>query len=161
MKVFGVVGWKDTGKTTLVAGLVRLFTERGLRVSTIKHAHSGYELDREGSDSAAHRKAGAAQTALVSDSRWALLTEKARAETDQLDAMLARLDPCDLVLVEGFKGSRHAKIECVGSKPPLYGQNTTIVALASRSGLDASLPVYDRNDLEGLADFVALQTGLA
>ncbi len=160
MKMFGVVGWKDTGKTTLVAALVRTFTNRGFRVSTIKHAHSGYEIDRDGSDSAAHRQAGAAQTALVSGTRWALLTEKADTAASPLDAMLARLDPCDLVLIEGFKRSHHAKIECVGAKHPLYSDNDSIVALASQDKLNARLPVFDRDDAGAIADFIGRHTGL-
>ncbi len=161
MNVFGVVGWKDTGKTTLVAALVHTFTERGLRISTIKHAHSGYEIDREGTDSAAHRLAGAAQTALVSESRWALLTERTDTAVSPLDAMLARLDPCDLVLVEGFKSSAHDKIECVGAKRPLHHNNASIVAVAASSEHDAPLPVFDRDDVAAIADFIAHRTGLA
>lgn len=161
MKVFGVVGWKDTGKTTLVASLVADLTNRGLRISTIKHAHSGYEIDREGSDSAAHRTAGAAQTALVSDTRWALLTEKTQVGENPLGKMLARLDPCDLVLVEGFKTSSHSKIECVGTKPPLHPDHSSIVALAVADKREAPLPVFDRDNTAAIVDFILHHTGLA
>jgi molybdopterin-guanine dinucleotide biosynthesis protein B len=153
MKVFGVVGWKNTGKTTLVANLVHYFTGEGLRVATIKHAHKGFNLDHPGTDSSTHRDAGAIQTALLAEGRWALMNEVA---TDtSLTAMLARLDPCDLVLVEGFKAATHSMIECVsGDRRSIFVDNEAVVAVASDEPVDTTLPVFKRDDVATIAALI-------
>ena len=101
--VFGITGWKNSGKTTLTERLVAEFTRRGFRVSTVKHAHHDFDIDREGADSYRHRLAGAAEVAIVSGRRWALMHELRGEDEPKLDEILARLAPCDLVLVEGYK----------------------------------------------------------
>ena len=109
--VFGITGWKNSGKTTLVVRLVEEFTARGFRVSTVKHAHHAFDIDREGTDSHRHRVAGASEVALVSGRRWALMHELRDDDEPALGEILARLSPCDLVLIEGYKREAHAKIE--------------------------------------------------
>jgi len=159
MKIFGVTGWKNAGKTGLMERLVAEFTARGLRVSTIKHAHHTTDVDQPGRDSYRHRQAGASEVVLSSKHRWALMGELRGADEPSLPELLARLSPCDLVLIEGFKREPHPKIECIRAEnnhPLIAVDDTTIQALASDAALgDATLPVIDLNDTKALADFIS------
>lgn len=142
MKVLGLVGWSGSGKTTLLAAMLPLLRARGLRVSTVKHAHHGFDIDRPGKDSYRHREAGAHEVLVASGTRWALLHELDGPEPS-LDELLARLSPVDLVLVEGFKSGGCRKLEVYRpslGQPPLYPERPDIVAVAS----DAPLPGCDR-----------------
>ncbi len=138
MNCLALVGWSGSGKTTLLTALLPLLAARGLTVSTIKHAHDGFDLDRPGKDSFRHRAAGAREVLVTSGRRWALLHEVAGDEPD-LPALLARLAPVDLVLIEGFKAAPGAKLEIhrpALGKPPLWPGRADILAVAS----DAALP---------------------
>ncbi len=163
-RVIGVAGFKNSGKTTLVERLVTELTGRGFRVSTIKHAHHSFDIDHEGRDSFRHRAAGAAQVAVVSRHRWAVISELRNDVEPSLDEMLAKLDPCDLVIVEGYKRDGHDKIEVRNldnDKPKLSDDDETIVAVAANGTVtDCPVPVYDRNDVFALADFICGRTGL-
>jgi molybdopterin-guanine dinucleotide biosynthesis protein MobB len=165
VKVFGVTGWKDSGKTTLVERLVAEITARGVSVSTIKHAHHAFDVDQPGRDSHRHRQAGAGQVLISSGRRWALMSELRGAPEARLDDLIARLDPVDLVLVEGFKRERHPKIEArrAATAQDLIAEgDPSIVAVASDSRLDGlAVPVFDLDDVAGIADFVLAQAGLA
>ena len=122
MKVIGMAGWSGSGKTTLVEQLIPHFTARGLRVSVIKHAHHGFDLDRPGKDSYRHREAGATQVLMLSNDRWVLMHELRGAPEPTLDEQLRLLAPCDLVLIEGYKEAAVPKIEIhrpALGKPPL------------------------------------------
>ncbi|MCC6717752.1 MAG: molybdopterin-guanine dinucleotide biosynthesis protein B [Acetobacteraceae bacterium] len=133
MRLLGITGWSGSGKTTLLTALLPLLAARGLSVSTVKHAHHDFDLDQPGKDSWRHRAAGAQEVLIAGARRWALLHENAGDEPD-LDALLARLAPVDLVLVEGFKASPHAKIEVHRAslgKPPIWPGRADIVAVAS------------------------------
>ena len=164
MRIYGVTGWKNSGKTTLVEALVRDFTERGLRVSTVKHAHHAFDLDQPGKDSFRHRHAGAAQVLIASRARWALMSELRDAEEPSLADLLARLDPVDLVLVEGYKRDRHPKIEArrAATAQNLIAQDdATIEAVASDAPLyGLAVPVFDLDDVRGVADFILRRVGL-
>lgn len=157
--IFGLAGWSGSGKTTLAEQLIAELAGRGLTVATIKHAHHDFEADIEGKDSWRHRKAGARQVLVSSARRSALFTERAPSETEpQLAALLAALEPADLVLVEGFKRDPLPKLEiwraCVG-KPPLWQQDDWIVALATDSPPEnLALPVFALSDAAGMADFI-------
>ncbi|MDX1715608.1 MAG: molybdopterin-guanine dinucleotide biosynthesis protein B [Anderseniella sp.] len=163
-RVIGVAGFKNAGKTTLVERLVTELTERGYRVSTIKHAHHSFDIDHEGRDSFRHRKAGASQVAVVSGARWAIVSELRGEPEPSLEDMLARLDPCDLVIVEGYKRDGHDKIEVrnvADDKPRLYDEDDTIVAVAANGPVeDCPVPVYSRDNIHALADFICGRTGL-
>jgi len=138
LTVLGIAGWSGAGKTTLVAAVLPHLIAAGLRVSTVKHAHAGFDLDRPGKDSYRHRKAGAREVLLASGRRWALLHE-VEGEEPGLPDLLARLAPCDLVLVEGWKRDPFPKLEVYRpalGKPPLWDSMPGIVAVAS----DAALP---------------------
>ena len=111
MKVFGIVGWKNSGKTGLVERLVEDITNRGVTVSTMKHAHHNFDVDQKGKDSFRHRKAGAHQVLLSSDARWVLMTELRESLKPTMEEQLRKMDPVDLVLIEGFKTNDHLKIE--------------------------------------------------
>ena len=165
MKVFGVTGWKNSGKTTLVERLVAEITDRGVTVSTIKHAHHAFDVDQPGRDSHRHRQAGAGQVLISSGQRWALMSELRGAPEALLDDLIAKLDPVDLVLVEGFKRERHPKIEArrAATAQDLIAEgDPSIVAVASDTALTGlAVPVFDLDDVTGIADFVLAQAGLA
>ncbi|WP_114965347.1 molybdopterin-guanine dinucleotide biosynthesis protein B [Alkalilacustris brevis] len=158
MKVFGVTGWKDTGKTGLMERLLAEFTARGLAVSTVKHAHHDTEVDHPGRDSHRHRSAGAREVLLSSPRRWALMHELRDAPEPPLSELLARLSPVDLVLIEGYKRAEHPKIEAYRTetgRPLLAERNPTIRAVASNTthpGL--SVPVLALDDTAAIADFI-------
>jgi molybdopterin-guanine dinucleotide biosynthesis adapter protein len=169
VKVFGVCGWKNTGKTTLMAGLVAEMVRRGLQVAAIKHAHHDAEVDVPGTDSFRHRAAGAGQVILATPRRWALMTELAGVPEPPLADLLARLSPCDLVLVEGYKREGHPKIEAhrpEAGRPLIARESESVRAIASTlsasdplfSGL--SVPVLALGDVPGIADFVLAEVGL-
>lgn len=159
-KVFGITGWKNSGKTTLTERLVAEFVRRGLRVSTVKHAHHSFDIDRDGTDSFRHRAAGAHEVAIVSHGRWALMHELRDEEEPPLAQILPRLAPCDLVLVEGYKREPHPKIEArrqgARDTAPLSANDPAIVAVAADHPQPMeTLPVFDLDDVASIADFIA------
>jgi molybdopterin-guanine dinucleotide biosynthesis protein B len=163
--VFGVTGWKNSGKTTLTERLVAELTRRGWKVSTVKHAHHEFDIDKEGTDSFRHRQAGASEVAVVSGRRWALMHELRGEDEPALETVLGRLAPCDLVLVEGYKRERHAKIEArrTGAKDttPLSAGDPTIMAIAADHAVaDSTLPVFGLDEIESIADFIENAVGM-
>lgn len=164
-RLFGITGWKNSGKTTLTERLVTELTHRGYRVSTVKHAHHAFEIDTPGTDSFRHRAAGASEVAIVSSTRWALMHELRGESEPTLDAIIARLEPCDIVLVEGFKAAPHPKIECrrTASKErrPMLGTIPSIAAIAADHAVEeATVPVFDLDDVAAIATFIVSQAGL-
>lgn len=164
MKAFGLVGWSGSGKTTLVVRLLPELTARGFAVSTIKHTHHDITIDRPGKDSYRHREAGATEVVLVSPFRWALMNELRGGAEPDLDVLLGRLSPVDLVLVEGFKSHPYPKLEVYRrslGKPPLCFGDASIVALASDEPLgNAGVPVLDLADTAAIASFIIGHSGL-
>ena len=163
--VIGIAGWKNSGKTTLVERLVAELTARGRRVATVKHAHHDFEIDHPGTDSFRHRTAGATEVAIVSGRRWALMHELRDEDEPELGNILARLSPCDLVLVEGFKRSAHPKIEtrrlAARDTRPLGDDIQNLVALAADHVVDGSpVPTFDLDAIAKIADFIEAQAGL-
>lgn len=163
--VFGITGWKNSGKTILTCKLVAELTRRGFRIATIKHAHHLFEVDHEGTDSHRHRQAGAAEVAIVSGRRWAIMHELGDAEEPSLRDILARLSPCDLVLIEGYKRENHPKIEvrrlAALDRTPLVDGDASICAIAADYPVpDAGVAVFALDDISGIADMIALKTGL-
>jgi len=158
MRVIGVVGWKNNGKTTLVVRLIEHLVARGYRVSTVKHAHHEADLDRPGKDSWRHREAGAAEVMLATARRWALVHELRDEPEPPLDAILARLSPADLVIVEGFKSFPHPKVEVHRAErgtPLIARDDPTIVAVASDEPLpDLAVPVLGLDDVRAIADLI-------
>ncbi len=157
MDVLGLVGWSGSGKTTLLVGLLPLLRARGLRVSTIKHAHHGFDMDRPGKDSFRHREAGAHEVLVASSARWALLHEVEGAEPSLPD-LLARLSPVDLVLVEGFKAHPYPKLEVYRAalgKPALWPGDPAVMAVATDgSATDRAVPRLPLGAPAVVADWV-------
>lgn len=158
--IFGVIGWKNSGKTTLLARLVEEFTTRGYSVSAIKHAHHSFDIDHPGRDTYKLREAGARQVAIVSPRRWALMHEFRDEEEPPFAEILSHIRSADLVLVEGYKRGPFPKIEARSSRSitqePLSEDDPRIVAVAADGDMvTGALPRFDINDITGIADFIA------
>jgi len=158
MRIIGLAGWSGSGKTTLVTKLIPRLLARGLRVSTLKHAHHGFDLDQPGKDSFMHRAAGATEVIISSAKRWAILHELREEPEWDLSALVAKMSPVDLVLVEGFKRDAFPKLEihrAANGKPLLHPDDPHIVAVACDSAVpDTKVPVVDLNDIEAIADLL-------
>ena len=157
-KLLGIAGFKNSGKTTLTERLVKELTGRGYRISTVKHAHHGFDVDQEGRDSFRHRQAGASEVAVVSSKRWALMHELRYEEEPRLTEIIAKMASCDLILTEGYKGESHAKIEVRDvalNHPELAGRDPSVIAIASNGAVkEVRVPVFDRDDVKSIADFI-------
>lgn len=164
LKVFGFAAYAGSGKTTLIENLVPLLVTRGLTVSVIKHAHHAFDVDRPGKDSYRRRRAGASEVLVSSGVRWALMHELRHEAEPELPALLDRLSPCDLVLVEGFKRQSIPKIEVhrVAARTPLlFPDDPHIVALATDTPISTRLPAFGLGDYPGIAGFMLKHLGLA
>ncbi len=164
MRVFGVVGWKNSGKTGLMERLVAEITSRGFTVATLKHAHHSFDVDHQGKDSYRHREAGATEVLLASRQRWALMHELRGQDEPTLEQLLAHLSPNDLVLIEGYKRDDHPKIEAnrkATGQPLLALEDETVRAVASDNGpQEVPVPVFDLDDTVAIAEFILQETGL-
>ena len=158
MRIFGLAGWSGSGKTTLMAALLPELVSRGLTVSTVKHAHHAFDIDRPGKDSWRHRQAGAQEVMIASDRRWALMHELRDHGEPTLDELVGKLSPVDLVLVEGYKRHPHPKIEVFRrslGKALLHPGDPEIVAIASDEELPGSpVPCFSLSDTGAIADFI-------
>ncbi len=164
-RVFGISGWKNSGKTGLTERLVAELTRRGYRISTIKHAHHDFDIDKPGADSFRHRQAGATEVAIVSGTRFAIMHELRNEPEPPLADILARLAPCDLVVIEGYKREPVPKIEArrleAKSREPLSPNDPHIVAIAADHPVaNSELPVFDLDDTISIADFIVQITRL-
>ena len=163
MKIFGVTGYKNAGKTGLMERLVTEITGRGFSVSTLKHAHHAFDVDHPGKDSFRHREAGAHQVVLSSGKRWAMMTELRETSEPSLNELISKMTPVDLILIEGWKRDDHAKIEAHRAETgnPLIAPNDpTIRAIATDTALTIDRPVFDLNDTKAIADFILAEVGL-
>jgi molybdopterin-guanine dinucleotide biosynthesis adapter protein len=157
MRIFGLAGWSGSGKTTLLAALIPELAARGLSVSTIKHAHHDFDIDRPGKDSWRHRQAGAREVLVASARRWALMYELRGDAEPSLDELVTRLGPVDVLIVEGFKRHPHPKLEVHRpslGKPLLYPDDPHIVAIASDEPFAAPLPLLSLADPAAVAGFM-------
>ena len=163
MRIYGVTGSKNCGKTGLMERLVAEICARGLTVSTVKHAHHSTDVDQPGRDSFRHREAGANEVLLASPNRWALMHELRGAPEPPLSELLAKLSPVDLILIEGYKREPHPKIEAPRAetgKPLLSPDNASIRAVAADSAIETALPRFDLDDTRAIADFILREVGL-
>ncbi|MDH3474523.1 MAG: molybdopterin-guanine dinucleotide biosynthesis protein B [Rhodospirillales bacterium] len=169
MKVFGVAGWSGSGKTTLVIRLIPALISRGVTVSTMKHAHHGFDVDRPGKDSYEHRQAGATEVMVTSGRRWALMRDLRGEAEPSLAELMSRMTPVDLLLIEGFKRQSHDKLEVhrpALGKPLLCHEDERIVAVASDApiaefaGRAIALPRLDLNDVDAIAAFILRHSSL-
>lgn len=163
MKLYGITGWKNSGKTGLMERLVAEITGRGFTVSTLKHAHHAFDVDKPGKDSYRHRAAGAREVLLASGRRWALMHELDGSDEPPLERLLKKLSPVDLVLIEGYKSEGHPKIEAHRSatgKALLAPNDPSIRAVASDSDPILDRPLFNLNDTTGIADFILAEVDL-
>ena len=157
MKIFGITGWKNSGKTHLMERLVAEFKSWSLSVSTIKNAHHGFDVDQPGKDSFRHRQAGAQEVLIASEKRWVLMHENSDELQPSLTVLIKKLSKVDLVLVEGFKQERHPKIEVVRKvrDQNLIAENDpTILAVASDVDISTEKTCINLNDTIGIANFI-------
>ena len=162
MKAIGIIGYSNSGKTTLIERLIPIFRSRGLAVSAIKNAHHGFDMDRPGKDSHRYREAGAGQVLISTARRWALLTETPQRPAT-LDELLGELEPCDLVIVEGFKSEGHIpriEVRRQSAEAPIYTHDSNVVAIATDQPIDAQLPVLDLNAPAKIAEFITTHLSL-
>ncbi|MEM8592576.1 MAG: molybdopterin-guanine dinucleotide biosynthesis protein B [Pseudomonadota bacterium] len=164
MRLYGIVGWKNAGKTGLMERLVAEITGRGLTVSTLKHAHHAFDVDQPGKDSYRHREAGAREVLVAGSARWALMSELRGEALPPLEDLLARLSPVDLVLVEGWKRDAHPKVEAwreeTGNPLIARGDDTIRAVASDQRGLQLDRPVFYLNDTPAIADFILHEVGL-
>ena len=158
MRIFGLAGWSGSGKTTLMVNLLPEIIARGITVSTVKHAHHEFDIDRPGKDSYEHRRAGATEVMISSANRWALMHELRGVEDPPLEMLIDHMSPVDLLLVEGFKWEAHPKIEVyrpVINKPLLQPDDPNIIAVASDEDLPkVKVPVLPLCDAVVITDFI-------
>jgi len=157
-RIIGLAGWSGSGKTTLITKLIPRLIARGLRVSTLKHAHHGFDLDQPGKDSFMHRVAGATEVVVSSSKRWAILHELRDEPEWDLGALVGKMSPVDLVLVEGFKRDSFPKLEiyrAANGKPLIQPEDPYVVAIATDTALpEAKVPLVDLNDIEAITDLL-------
>ena len=162
MKALGIAGWSGSGKTTLVLRLIPALRQRGISVSTVKHAHHNFDVDKPGKDSWEHRQAGAGEVLVASGRRWALMHELKEEAEPPLPDLLARLSPVDLVLVEGYKREPHPKLvvhRATVEAGALWPDDPDVLAVAcdaetaERVRADG-LPALDLDDPDAIADFI-------
>ena len=164
MRIFGIAGFKNSGKTTLVVALLRELTARGYRMATVKHAHHDFDIDHPGKDSHQHREAGANEVIVASSRRWAHIKELVDEPEPDLADLLKHIGDVDLILVEGYKHGDHPRLEVrrAGQKQPvLAASNPEICAVVTDEALsDLTVPLFDRADTAGIADFIEQRVGL-
>lgn len=164
MKVMGIVGWSGSGKTSVLVELLPLFKAKGYVVSTMKHAHHRFDVDKPGKDSFRHREAGASEVLVVTSSRWVLMHESREEPEPSIEALIERMTPVDLLLIEGFKTHCHPKLEIhreSEGKPLLCLDDPEIVAVASDRPLPGlQVPRLDLNDPSAIVEFILTHTGL-
>ena len=158
MQILGIAGWQNSGKTTLLKNLVLTFVKKGLTVSTVKHAHHSFDIDKPGKDSYEHRQSGAQEVLISSKHRWALIHEQGNQTEPNLDELLSKLKPVDLVLVEGFKKENHTKLEVHRDKlgkELICQTDPKICMVASDIELfGLNVPVFDINDYDAISEFM-------
>jgi molybdopterin-guanine dinucleotide biosynthesis protein B len=158
MRIIGLAGWSGSGKTTLLTKVIPRIVTRGLTVSTLKHAHHGFDIDIPGKDSHSHRMAGATEVLIGSSRRWALVHELRGEAEPTLDELVAKLTPVDLLLIEGYKRAPHPKLEiyrAVAGKPLLHPGDPTIIAIATDAPLPgARIPVLDLDDTDAIVELL-------
>ena len=158
MKIFGIAGWKNSGKTTLVEKIIKDLVNRGYTVSSIKHAHHEFEIDKEGKDSYRHRQAGATQVIVSSENRWAMISSQAYVEDTVLENLLGKLDPVDFIIVEGYKSEKHPKIECYRlgcQKNPLIESDASIIGIVhDLKDFHSEQEQFKFNEIKEIVDFI-------
>jgi len=165
MKIIGVVGWKNSGKTTLIEKLINEFNSRSLTVSTIKHSHHNFSVDKRGTDSFRHFNAGTQETILSSKKKWIKFSRQLSVSKPNLPYLITQISPVDIVIVEGFKDCDHIKLEVVDSlsdRKLLYETDRTICGLITNQQKiqNSGLPQFQRDDVQKICDFIEKTIGI-
>ncbi len=154
-KVIGVVGWKDVGKTFVVTEIIKLLVQKGYKVGSIKHAHHDFDIDKTGTDSFRHRQSGASEVIISSSKRWAKIIENKNKNEKKLRELLKEFSDIDVVVVEGFKKENHPKIEIISKNSKMRNNEIkNVVAIVADEKIDSNIPLFMRNDVESLTDFI-------
>lgn len=158
-KIFGITGWKNSGKTRMTCNLIKEFVKRGYTVSSVKHAHHNFDVDHAGTDSHSHRLAGAGEVAITSSKRWAIMHEMAGSDEPTLAEILEKLSPCDIVLIEGYKRESHPKLETIRTEirrdSAIWMDDQTVVAIATdNTETDCQLPQYSHDAIADIVDMI-------
>ena len=153
--VIGIVGWKDVGKTFFVTEIIKLLVQKGYKVGTIKHAHHNFDIDKTGTDSFKHRKSGSSEVIISSSKRWAKIVENNKKKEKNLNELLKEFNDIDIAIIEGFKKENHPKIEIISQNSKIMNNEIkNVVAIVSNDKIDSNIPVFKKNDIESLAQFI-------
>ena len=160
MIIIGIVGWKNSGKTRLMQGLIKYFSKKNFKVASIKHAHHNFDIDREGTDSFLHRKSGAQEVLISSSKRWAKIDERNELKEMKLSNLIKKIERADIVFVEGFKNENHNKIEILRkgnlNKKPLYKSLKNVIGIVSDEKIKTKLPIFKSKDYKKIYDLILL-----
>ena len=155
IKIIGIIGWKDVGKTYYASLIIKSLVKKGYQVGSIKHAHHDFDIDKPGTDSFKHREAGSSQVIISSSKRWAKITENHNAKEKSLDELIKELNNVEIVVVEGFKKNNHPKIEILTKGINNRNKdNLNVIAIVSNNLKDITIPVFKENDIESLVEFI-------
>ncbi len=154
--IVSIIGKSNTGKTTLIEGLIREITHRGYRVATIKHNRHGFEIDHEGKDSWKHRRAGAHLTVIASPEQVALIedTKKDYAIAELRDRYISEVD---IILIEGYKKNPYPKIEVYRkeiSGQPLATSDDNLIAIVTEDPVTVDVPRFHKEDIVEITDLI-------
>tara|TARA_Y100000590_G_C15403040_1_gene894602 strand:- start:99 stop:590 length:492 start_codon:yes stop_codon:yes gene_type:complete len=160
MIIIGIVGWKNSGKTRLMQGLIKYFSKKNFKVATIKHAHHNFDIDKEGTDSFLHRKSGAQEVLISSSKRWAKIDERNELKEMKLSSLIKKIERADIVFVEGFKNENHNKIEVLRksnlNKKSLNKSLKNVIGIVSDEKIKTKLPIFKSKDFKKIYDFILL-----
>jgi len=156
MKIIGIIGWKNSGKTFFAQKIISKLKKKGKKISSIKRAHHNFDIDTPNTDSYLHRKAGSNQVIVSSSKRWAKITELKNKDEKKLKDLLNELDKTDIVIVEGFKNDNHPKIEIINesNEGHLFSSVKNVIALISEHKLNSELPQFKKNEIDELVEFI-------
>ena len=154
-KVIGIVGWKNVGKTFVATEIIKLLVQKGYKVGSIKHAHHNFDIDHQGTDSFKHRKSGSSEVIISSSKRWAKIIENNNKKEKNLNELLKEFNDIDLAIVEGFKKENHPKIEIVSQDSKIINNDiNNVVAIVADHIMESNIPVFKKNDVESLTQFI-------
>jgi len=156
MKIIGIIGWKNSGKTFFAQKIIKCLTDKGLNVASIKRAHHDFDIDQPNTDSYLHRKAGSKQVIVSSAKRWVKITELNNQKEKKLNDLLNELDNTEVVIIEGFKEELHPKIEIIhkSKNDYLFNKIQNVIALVSENILDTKIPQFKKNEIDLIVDFI-------
>ena len=158
MKIVGIVGWKDSGKTTIATKIINKLSSKNFRVASIKHAHHEFDIDHENTDSFKHRLAGSSQVIVSSSKRWVKISELNNSKEKKLDELINQLSEIDIVIVEGFKKENHPKIEIIKNDNDndnyLFTKIKNIKAIISNNKLETDLKIFKNDEIDNIVDFI-------